>query len=350
MSQSLTNLLKFIVFIGLGFGILYLVYRNQQDAYAADCALRGVAAGECSLLDKVLRDFAGANFGWLGMTLLAFCVSNLSRALRWNMLLRTFGKRPRLINAFLTINLGYLANLGFPRLGEIARPAAMARYEKMKLEKVIGTVVVDRMVDVICLLTLSGLTLLLAGDRIMNWLVENASLGDRFAGLEWLLITLVVLGTAGLALAWFQRRRIGATRLGDRLIGVIRGFVDGLRTIAAVEKPWLFVLHSINIWLMYFLMTVFVFQAYGPTAGLGAEAALTTFVSGGWGIVIPSPGGMGSYHFLAQSALGLYGVAGEDGFAWANISFFSINIGCNVLIGLIALLFLPRINRNYEPT
>lgn len=350
MSQSLINVLKFIVFVGLGFGILYLVYRNQQEAYAADCALRGIAPGECSLIDKVWRDFAGANFAWLGMTLLAFCVSNLSRALRWNMLLRTLGYRPRLVNAFLTINLGYLANLGFPRLGEIARPAAMARYEKMKLEKVIGTVVVDRMVDVICLLSLSALTLVLAGDRIMAWLTANASVSGRLAGLEWILVSIVVLAVAGLALAWFQRRRIAATRVGDKLISVIRGFLEGMRTIASVERPWLFALHSLNIWLMYFLMTLFVFLAYDPTAGLGPEAALTTFVSGGWGIVIPSPGGMGSYHYLAQSALGLYGVAGEDGFAWANISFFSINIGCNVLIGLIALLFLPRINRNYEPT
>ena len=117
MSQKLSNFLKFIVFVGLGFGILYLVYRNQQTAYAADCALRGVSGENCSLIDKVIRDFAGANFFWLGMTLIAFCVSNLSRAIRWNMLLKTMGKRPRLINAFLTINLGYLANLGFPAPG-----------------------------------------------------------------------------------------------------------------------------------------------------------------------------------------------------------------------------------------
>ena len=349
MSQSLTNVLKFVVFVGLGFGILYLVYRNQQAAYAADCALNGVPAGECSLVDKVWTDFTNANFGWLFMTLLAFCVSNLSRAFRWNMLLETLGKRPRLINAFLTINLGYLANLGFPRLGEILRPAAMARYEKIKLEKVVGTVVVDRMVDVVCLLSLSALTLLLAGDRIWAWLVANASVTERLAGLEWLLVSVVVVTVFGLALAWFQRRRIAASRLGGKLANVLRGFADGIKTIATVRRPWLFVLHSINIWLMYFLMTLFVFLAYEPTAGLGPLAALTTFVSGGWGIVIPSPGGMGSYHYLAQSALSLYGVAGDDGFAWANISFFSINIGCNVLIGLIALLFLPRINRNYEP-
>ena len=349
MSQRISNILKFIVFVSLGFGILYLVYRNQQAAYAAECALKGTAAEECSLLDKVLRDFAGANFWWLGMTLVAFCVSNLSRAIRWNMLLRTLGKRPRLINAFLTINLGYLANLGFPRLGEIVRPAAMARYENIKVERVVGTVVVGRTLDVIMLLSLSGLALLVAGDRIWGWLAEQASFGGRLEILRGWILPAGVLLALGLALAWFQRRRLRDSRAGTKLEAILRGFLEGMRTIATVQRPWLFILHSLNIWLMYFVMTLFVFWAYAPTAQLGAEAALTTFVSGGWGIVIPSPGGMGSYHYLAQSALGLYGLPGDDGFAWANISFFTINIGCNILIGLLALLLLPRINRSYSP-
>lgn len=350
MLPSVTNLLKFLVFVGLGFGILYLLYVNQQEAYAADCALRGIPEAECSLIDKVIRDFRGANYWWLLATLAAFCVSNLSRAARWNMLLRTFGKRPRLINAFLTINLGYFANLGFPRMGEIVRPAAMARYENIKLERVVGTVVVGRTVDVVMILSLSALVLLLAGDRIWAWLTENADFSDRLVGLEWYLSSMVGLLILGLALAWFQRQRIKDSRVGGKLIDIARGFADGLRTILALDRPGIFVLHSLNIWLMYFLMTFCVFRAYGPTADLGPLAALTTFVSGGWGIVIPSPGGMGSYHYLAQSALELYGVAGEDGFAWANISFFSINIGCNVLIGLLALLLLPRINRSYDPS
>ena len=349
MPKSLSNVLKFLVFVGLGFGILFLVYRSQQTAYAADCALRGVSGEDCSLIDKVLTDFREANYFWLFMTLAAFCVSNLSRSIRWNMLLRTLGKRPRLINAFLTINLGYLANLGFPRFGEIVRPAAMARYENIKVERVIGTVVVGRTLDVIMLISLSGLALIIAHDRIWVWAEQNVAIGEKFAGLQWWAGSVAVLFVAGLVIAWFQRRRIAATRAGGKLVSILKGFAEGLKTIATVEKPWLFILHSLNIWFMYYMMTLFVFLAYAPTANLGPEAALTTFVSGGWGIVIPSPGGMGSYHYLAQSALSLYGVAGDDAFSWANISFFSINIGCNVLIGLLALLLLPRINRSYTP-
>lgn len=349
MKQSVVNGLKFLLFVGLGFGILYLVYHYQQTAYLEDCALRGIPEAECSLVDKVIADFRGANFLWLGLTLLAFSVSNLSRAIRWNMMLRTFGSSPRLINAFLTINLGYFANLGFPRLGEIARPAAMARYENISLERVIGTVVVGRMVDVISLLLLTALGLYLGRETLWAWVMENASFGDRLGGLQNLILVGGVLGVITLAIIWWQRQRIAATSIGGKIFGIINGFVEGMRTIGKVESPALFVLHSINIWVMYFLMTYFVFLAFAPTAGLGLVAALVTFVAGGWGIVVPSPGGMGSYHFMTQNALELYGIPGQDGFSWANIAFFSINIGCNVLIGLIALLILPRLNAQYHP-
>jgi len=246
------------------------------------------------------------------MTLVAFSLSNLSRAIRWNMMLRTLGKAPRLINAFLTINLGYFANLGFPRLGEIIRAATMARYEKISLERVVGTIVVGRTIDVIMLLSITGIALILA-------------------------------------LAWWQRARILNSAAGQKVIGIIKGFAEGLQTALKVDKPWLFFLHSINIWLMYILMTWFVILAFSPTSHLGLEPSLVTFVSGGWGIVIPSPGGMGTYHFLTREALFLYGIERLDGFSWANISFFTINIGCNVLIGGIALLALPGINKEYEP-
>lgn len=99
---------------------------------------------------------------------------------------------------------------------------------------------------------------------------------------------------------------------------------------------------------MYFAMTYLSFFAFGPTAHLAPIAGLIVFVFGGWGIVIPSPGGMGTYHYLAQVALAMYGVNGDDGFSWANISFFSIQLGCNISIGIIALILLPIINRNYK--
>lgn len=350
MNEKIKTTGKFLLFVGVGFGILYLMYRNQQAAYLEQCALDGVPAENCNLLDRIAGDFRSANPWWLLLTLAAFSVSNLSRAIRWNMLLRTFGKEPRLINAFLTINLGYFANLGFPRLGEVLRPAAMSRYEKISLERVVGTVVVGRSIDVIFILLATALALLLGREAIWNFLEENADVSGKFSGLGNLLLGAVLLGVIGLGLLWWQRKRLLGTAVGQKVVGVVKGFGEGLQTVAKVRSPTLFVLHSINIWLMYFLMTWFVFQSFAPTQDLSPTAALVTFVSGGWGIVIPSPGGMGTYHFLTGEALQLFGVGGLDAFSWSNISFFTINIGCNVLIGLVALLALPKINSLGGPT
>ena len=349
MNKNLANALKFILFIGVGFGILYLMYRGQQAAYLEQCRLDGTPADQCSLLDKLIADFKSANPFWLVMTLVAFSLSNLSRGLRWNMMLRTLGHTPRLINAFLTINLGYFANLGFPRIGEVVRAATMARYEKISLERVVGTIVVGRTIDVVMLLTITGIALLLGREKLWNKATELVDLTDKVDTLQ----TLAVVGGIAFVLLagilWWQRARIISSAVGQRVIGVFRGFAEGLQTALKVKSPALFFLHSINIWVMYILMTYFVILAFSPTAALNLEAALVTFVAGGWGIVIPSPGGMGTYHFLTGEALQLYGITSLDSFSWANISFFTINIGCNVLIGLFGLLALPRINRGYEP-
>ena len=348
MNKNLANALKFLLFIGVGFGILFLMYRSQQTAYLEQCKLDGTPADQCSLLGKLVADFKSANPLWLIMTLVAFSVSNLSRGLRWNMMLRTFGNKPRLINAFLTINLGYFANLGFPRIGEVVRAATMARYEKISLERVMGTIVVGRTIDVVMLLLITGLALLLGREKLWNRAVELVDLGDKVEALQALVVSGIIAVVLVIALAWWQRARIMSSAIGQKVIGVIKGFGEGIQTALKVKSPALFSLHSINIWIMYILMTYFVILAFSPTAALSFEAALVTFVAGGWGIVIPSPGGMGTYHFLTGEGLQLYGISSLDAFSWANIGFFTINVGCNVLIGLIALLSLPRINRNSE--
>lgn len=347
--QALLNFFKFLLFLGVGVGILYLVYLNQNAAYTEDCALKGIAAADCSLLQKVWNDFKSVNYFWILLVLASFTLSNVSRALRWNMLLRSLDYRPTFGNAFLTTFIGYFANLGLPRMGEIVRPGMMARYEKMKVEQVIGTVVLERMIDVITILIVTATAVLLAFDNIVGFFMEYASLSEKLGSplaiLPYFLAVLIVIG----AVLWFLRQRIANSKWFRKIKELAIGFWHGLQSIRKVERPGIFVFHSIAIWVLYYAMTYFCFLAFAPTANLSMVAALVVFVFGGWGIVIPSPGGMGTYHFLAQTALAMYGVSGDDGFSWANISFFSIQIGCNVLIGILALILLPIINKHYQP-
>lgn len=340
--------MKFLLFLSLGVGILYLVYRHQNKAFQEECGLKGIPMEDCSLLAKVVDDFAGADYFWILMVLAAFTVSNVSRAIRWNMLLRPLGFRPRLINAFLTTVIGYFANLGLPRIGEVVRAGTMAQNERIPVEKVMGTIVVDRIFDVLSILIVTALAFLLQFKTIWTFVEENVRLGERAAAGVIFLYMFAAFTMVG-ALFFLFRKRISQSRLFQKIVEIAKGFWQGILTVRRLERPWLFLLHSINIWLMYYLMTYLCFFAFQPTAHLGPMAALVVFVFGGWGVVIPSPGGMGTYHFLAQTALQMYGVSGDDGFSWANISFFSIQLGCNVLIGILALIFLPAINRNYFP-
>jgi hypothetical protein len=131
---------------------------------------------------------------------------------------------------------------------------------------------------------------------------------------------------------------------------IITGFVEGFSTIRNLQNPIGFVLHSLFIWLMYYLMLYFCFQAYAPTATLGFGATLMVFVFGTFGMIIPSPGGMGTYHALIVAGLAIYGVAGQDAFSLANIAFFTTQIFFCFFFGILALMVMPVINKNYKVT
>lgn len=328
---------------------MYFVYQNQNEAYQAQCALDGVAPADCSLIQKVLTDFKSVNLFWIIAAFIAYFISNMSRALRWKMLLKPLGSNTRTINAFLTVMLALFANLGLPRLGEVLRPVTLAKYEKLPVEKVLGTIVVDRTMDVLSLLMMIGLAFLLEYDTLWGYLSENMAIGTTSS----LLSNPYVLGTLGIGIAllltaFLFRQKIQASALYKKLINVLKGFGEGILSVSNLEKPWLFILYSLLIWGGYYLMFYFYLPAFGPTEHLGFVAALMVFVFGTFGIVIPSPGGMGTYHFLIIAALMLYGVSAGDAFSSANISFFATHIS-NILFGLLAVILLPIINKNYDP-
>ena len=345
-------MLKAALFFGVGFVILYLVYRSQNKAYQAQCALDGVPAESCSLIQKVLEDFASANYFWILMVLVAFTVSNISRSVRWIMLIRPLGYEPRPINAFLTIMLGYFTNLGLPRVGEVIRAGSLANYEKIGVEKTMGTVVVDRMTDMATMLLAVGLAFILEFDKILELIGSLTSGGESKTSLlrHPLVIGLAITGLLGLLLLYLFRKQLQKLKIYKKLENLLIGFWEGLKTILKLRSPFWYIFHSLNIWLMYYLMTYFGFLAFAPTAHLGLLPALLIFVIGAFGILVPSPGGMGTYHLLVVAGLtGLYAIGNADAFSFANILFFSIQIGCNVLFGIIALIALPVINRDYHP-
>ena len=246
--------------------------------------------------------------------------------------------------------LGYFANLGFPRIGEVVRAGSFSKYEQVPFDKTMGTVVVDRTIDMVCLLTVIGFAFLLEYDVLWGYLSENASLDILMILKKPWFISVAALCIFCAFWAYRNWARLKQYAFIRKIRDLILGFLEGFASIGKVKNIPLLLAYTVVIWLMYYLMTYLCFNAFDPTAGLGMEAGLMIFVFGSIGMVIPSPGGLGSYHGMVIVGLLLYGVAEADAFSFAMIIFFTINIFGNILFGLIALLLLPGYNKNYVPS
>lgn len=352
------SLIKFLAFLAVGSAILYFVYSNQSAGYEAECACKGGCAFN-NLLDKIMNDFKEANVFWLVMICLAFMISNLSRAMRWNQLIEPLGYKPKIFNTFFATMVGYMVNLALPRAGEIAKPATVAQYEKIPLDKLMGTIVVDRIFDVIMLLLITGLTFLTQFNHLYEFLFGGGTpsaqcvvpIEKPASGFPWILILSIMIGI-GFAVSVFVFLRwnlIKETVLAKKIIGLVVNFGTGIKTVFQLKNPFMFLVHTVVIWLMYYLMMYMCFFAYQPTSNLSPLAALLAFTFGTFGMVIPSPGGMGTYQIAVTAALVIYGVVEADAFAYSNIIFFTITLFCNVLFGVLAYILLPIYNRGYEP-
>jgi uncharacterized protein (TIRG00374 family) len=350
MKKIYTDILRFFLFAGIGLVVLYFVYQNQSASYQAQCALDGVPAEKCSLVDKIVTDFQQANWAWISLVWVAFFLSNVSRAMRWQMLIKPLGYTTKFSNGLWSILLGYFANLGLPRMGELVRASAMSKYEKVPLEKLIGTVVVDRLADFATLLLIIGVTFLVEFETLWGYIFKMTgnNSGDHSAKIGMLILVLVMI-----AAFFIGRKMLPKVRNYGIVIKVEKilvGFLEGFSTIRNLDNPIGFMLHSLFIWLMYYLMLYFCFLAYAPTAHLGLGATLMVFVFGTFGMIIPSPGGMGTYHALVVAGLAIYGVAGQDAFSLANIAFFTTQIFFCFVFGILALIVMPMLNKNYKIT
>ncbi len=340
------KILQFLLFLGIGVSIMAWVFSSQNTAFQEQCRLDGTPADQCSLMDKLLQDFGTVNLWWILAVLLAFTVSNIFRALRWQMLLEPMGYRVRFSNAILTILLGYFANLFLPRMGEVVRAGSLARYEKVPMEKVMGTLVIDRLMDFLCLGLVVGLAFLLEGDTLWNFITQQRGSGEggSFFQNPWVLGFLAV-SVLGLGMIYILREKLAQIAMFQKVGKLLKGFADGLRSVFKLKQPGLFIGYSLGIWVMFYLQCWLNLLAFPPTAHLGMSAALMVFVFGTLGMVIPSPGGMGTFHALCIAGLSLYGIQGSDGFSYANIAFFAVQIFYNFAAGFLAMGLLPRLNR-----
>ncbi len=343
-NSKIKTLSQVLVFTLIGAAILYFMWQSQGVAYADECTLKGLE--NCSLFDKLIADYKNADFFWLIVISICFIVSHIFRSVRWKLLLRPMGYEISHFNSFASLMIGYFANLGIPRIGEFARAGMISKYEGVAIEKAFATIVVERIVDVIMLFIFVSIGLFAHYDVLWGYISSNLQISTSTT-----LIVVTVLAIGAVVGIFILKKilSLDETKLhpiAAKIKGLIAGFVEGLMQIRKLPNVGAFIFHSIGIWVMYFLMHYLAFFSFEPTAHLSALDGILVFDFGTLGIVFPSPGGMGSYHFMIKEALLILGVNEVDGFSFAMITFFTLTIFCTIIFGLLCLILMPIVNRS----
>ena len=286
--------------------------------------------------ELILFHIKEADLFWVGASVCLGLIAYLARAIRWNYMLKPMGYNPRLSNNLLIILMSYFANLGIPRMGEILRPTALATYEGVPFEKGLGTIITERVVDVIMLLSIIAITLLLQTDIILSFLEGK---GFPFSSI------LIVLGAGLVGLIFFV---IVIKRSNHSIAIKIKDFVQGLLagvlSVFKMENKWSFVFQTFVIWSCYVGMFWAIKFTVAETVGLSLTQLLVAFVFGALAMMFTN-GGIGLYPIAVSQALAIYGISKVSGDAFGWIMWISQTFVV-VVFGAISFLLLPLLNRN----
>ena len=248
--------------------------------------------------------------------------------------------------------IGYFVNLGIPRGGELSRSYNLYRLNGTPIDISFGTVVAERVVDLIILLTLIGVSFIVQLDELLLFFNELDITSDFRSWGTWEKIgsaVLVVVIIAAFYMVLLQFLRARARKLLDKLKAMLNGLKKGLLSVFKSDRKALFLIYSISIWVLYYLMSYFIIMAFPETSGLGLMDTLTIFVIGGIAMAIPLPGGTGSYHVLVPLGLvTLFGIAKEEAVAFSFI-FHGWQTLVVIVIGVLSLLtsqYIARKNKS----
>ncbi len=256
-----------------------------------------------------------ADKGWLLLMAGIFMLGQVIRAERWRMLMVPTGYKVTFYHSFLSLMVGYLVNLVIPRGGEVSRCYNLYKLDGSPVETSFGTVVIERIIDVICLVMLVALSFAIESEKLFAFI---GTLPIQASGLSGkLLIAGLAIGmliVAAIIVFWFSKKN---QKLNAFLKRTLNGFKQGLAAVFRLEKKFLFIVYSAVIWALYFLMSYCVVMAFKETSVLGITAVLSLFAIGAIAMAAPLPGGAGSYHTLVPAGLVfLYAIPQSDAVAF----------------------------------
>ena len=332
MNKSTKSIIQFIVLLGVGILLAWLSIKSVW--------------GE---RDKIADSFATANYFWVGVSIAIAFLSHYLRAFRWNYLLKPLGYSVKPANAVGAVLVGYFANYGLPRMGELTRCTLVAKYDDVPFEVALGTVITERIVDMLLLVVIFVLTLFAQFSQLKTLAVEyivNPLMG-KLTGISAqpvkfiILISIVIIAFIGFMLI---RKRLAKVLTG-KFGNIIKGFGNGLSSVKDIDKKFQFIALSIAIWASYFYSLYACFFAFAGTSELGHSECLVLLLFGTFGVVF-SPGGLGAYPAIITALLtATYHVEIISAVAFPWMAWTSQFI-LVVVLGILSLILLPIINKN----
>lgn len=285
---------------------------------------------------QIVYYIKNADLFWVSISILVGILSHISRAIRWNYLLEPLGYKPKIRNNILIILMAYFTNLGIPRSGEVLRATALATYENVPFEKGFGTIVTERVIDLLMLLLVIVIALFSQTSVIMEFLKDNGlSLGAS--------MLLLFGGIAGLFL-FIAFLRKSKSKLAVKLKEFLKGLLDGVLSIFKMKRKWAFVFHTFFIWGAYILMFWVIKFTVEETMGLSLGQLLVAFVAGAFAMSTTN-GGIGLYPIAVSASLTFFDISTVSGDAFGWIMWIAQTLMV-VVFGAISFLVLPLWNRS----
>lgn len=329
MNKRLISILQYSIFLGGG---IFLVWWQ----------LKGMTVEQKTQFTSALRS---ANYWLIIPIVFMSLLSHLSRSYRWKLLLEPLDYYPKIKNVFAVTMVGYLANAAIPRLGEILKCTFLAKYEHIKVDKLVGSILIERTFDVICFIIFIGITVVIQIDKIGGFIKEKLTSFGNNSGMLLMGKALFFLGIIMLIyfLLKFLINRYPSNKIINAINNFFKGIGEGFIAIRGLKKRKQFIAHTFFIWAMYLLQIYVGFSAMEHTAELGIKAACSVLVLASLAMII-LPNGIGLFPVFVMQTLILYGIKEDYGLAFGWL-IWGVSTCIILIVGFISLLLLPYINK-----
>jgi len=330
MKKKLGTIFKYLLFFCLGF---FFVWMSVKEINAEKW--------------QQIKDSLEHARYWLIIPVFAILVlSHYTRALRWRLLLESIGYNPDKANTFFAVMIGYLANAGVHRMGEVLKCTALSRYEKIPFDKLVGTIILERLIDALTLFIVFGITLLIQPHLYTEITSQVfASPGEKpVEMISGLVLLLIIIGIVILLVAiWMIRKKKNFRDLLTAIKNIGSRIWTGIGAIRHLKKRGQFLLYTLLLWTLYLSGGWLGFHALRETQQYGIREAFTVLSAGSIGMIV-SPGGIGGYAFFIEKTMMIYGLKYSIAAALGWLLWISQTV-IIVVVGLLSFILLPWYNK-----